>query len=230
MEESQRASEEKLTLITLVKNIFIQEGSIDYRCKIMTPEEYVKAIKKYDENAPIKLESWSNGKTKQSKIVQTYKEHQQVDESQSQKKFEINFINEKLDGLITCWDNSGNKIWEDTYKSGVLNGLSIDWANDDEYEYDSEKKDIELNYLNGCLHGVCTGWDYGKIVVEEVYEKGVLVSTKEYISDGEYDEYTYGNEGSYKDGVYIVEAKDSKKIDNVMSVDRDRNDIILYLL
>lgn len=185
----------------------------------MNPIEYIENLKKHDDYNPIEITTLTKGVDKYTKVLQIYHENFQEVPPYNQVKREINFINDKQDGLLTLWNVNGQKEWEDTYKGDKLHGLSSDW------DEETGKKTVELNYRNGKLHGLCTGWDDGEKVVEEVYDNGVLLSTKEYLSDEDFD---FDGDDNYKDGVYFVQATDSTQIESVFCLWRDRSESFMF--
>jgi hypothetical protein len=68
------------------------------------------------------------------------------------KKSELNYKNQKLNGLCTSWYENGNKTLEGNFKNGRPDGFLAIW-------YENGQKKSEENYKNGYRDGLCAFWD-----------------------------------------------------------------------
>ena len=65
---------------------------------------------------------------------------------------ELNYIDEKLDGIATWYYENGNKEQEVHYSQNVLNGSLIRWYQNGSYESKS-------NYVDGLMQGKAIMYD-----------------------------------------------------------------------
>ena len=67
------------------------------------------------------------------------------------KKYEANYKDGKLDGLVVSWHENGQKHTEANYKDGKLDGLWVVWN-------ENGQKAVEANYKDGKEEGLETQW------------------------------------------------------------------------
>jgi antitoxin component YwqK of YwqJK toxin-antitoxin module len=85
-----------------------------------------------------------------------------------QKCIEENYVNGKINGLVTQWRENGQKEKEANYKDGKLNGLSMYW-------WENGNKGSESNYENGKENGLQISWqENGQILYVVNYINGKL--------------------------------------------------------
>ncbi len=97
------------------------------------------------------------------------------------KKYEANYKDGKLDGLVVSWHENGQKHTEANYKDGKLDGLWVVW-------HENGQKAVEANYKAGKEEGLETQWhENGQRGIEKNYKDGKLVegSAKYWNSKGE---------------------------------------------
>jgi len=97
------------------------------------------------------------------------------------KKYEANYKDGKLDGLVVSWHENGQKHTEANYKDGKLDGLWVVW-------HENGQKAVEANYKDGKEEGLETQWhENGQRGIEKNYKDGKLVegSAKYWNSKGE---------------------------------------------
>ena len=97
------------------------------------------------------------------------------------KKYEANYKDGKLDGLVVSWHENGQKHTEANYKNGKLDGLWVVW-------HENRQKAVEANYKDGKEEGLETQWhENGQRGIEKNYKDGKLVegSAKYWNSKGE---------------------------------------------
>ena len=97
------------------------------------------------------------------------------------KKYEANYKDGKLDGLVVSWHENGQKHTEANYKDGKLDGLWVVW-------HENGQKAVEANYKDGKEEGLETQWhENGQNGIEKNYKDGTLVegSAKYWNSKGE---------------------------------------------
>ena len=107
------------------------------------------------------------------------------------KKEEGTYKNGKPDGLWKEWYENGQKKYEGSFKDGFRNGFWSYWNEEGE-------KTSEINYKNGKKNGLRFYWweyDNDKIMTEEIYKDGEIISDKEWYYNGNKE-----FEKSYKDG------------------------------
>jgi len=121
-----------------------------------------------------------------------------------QKVSEETYKDGKLDGLFTTWIENGLKVSESTYKDGKKHGLYTLWFQNNGEGYSFEKgngqKSVEMTYKNGKEDGLTTFWyENGQKKDEFTFKDGIF--------DGLYTEW-YENgqkkdEGTWKNGKVI---------------------------
>ncbi|MCK9395292.1 MAG: hypothetical protein M0Q44_06860 [Methylobacter sp.] len=143
----------------------------------MNPTEYKKELIEYDDYNPVEENNWHENGHKYTKIIQLYHGNHQIIPPYTQKRREINFKDDKQDGLYTEWQDNGKKEWEVNYKDDELHGLITSWDEDG-------KRNSEVNYKEGKRHGLAIFWDDEEKEFEESYNDGEVIS-QTYFKDGE---------------------------------------------
>jgi len=69
-----------------------------------------------------------------------------------QKLSEQNYRNGKIDGRTVYWHENGKKSWQGTYHDGYAVGTWVSWN-------ENGQKESSCNYVNGEKEGVCLWWD-----------------------------------------------------------------------
>ena len=116
-----------------------------------------------------------------------------------QQRWEGNYVNGKLNGLLTTWRDNGQKSSEYHTVDGKLNGLSTGWFENGQKWYEHHYVDGEFDglstswfkngqkwyegyYVNGKRNGLWTIWSpYRQKYMEEYYVDGIDVDSSEKI-------------------------------------------------
>jgi hypothetical protein len=69
-----------------------------------------------------------------------------------QKLSEQNYRNGKIDGRTVYWHENGKKSWQGTYHDGYVVGTWVSW-------HKNGQKESSCNYVSGEKEGVCLWWD-----------------------------------------------------------------------
>jgi antitoxin component YwqK of YwqJK toxin-antitoxin module len=111
----------------------------------------------------------------------------------SQKLYEGDYSNNKLNGLAISWFKSGQKWQEQSYKNGDVDGDCIVWYKNGHKQskstyiqgkkaglymswYENGKQQEETYYLNDKKDGLSIKWSlYGQKTSQENYKKGILI-------------------------------------------------------
>ncbi len=112
-----------------------------------------------------------------------------------EKKSELNYKGDKLNGPSTWWYENGTKQMESNYKNNILNGKSIRWN----YKGIMERED---NYVDNKLSGKSITWN----------KDGIIISEENYLNDtldGEYKEWHIN--GQVKLSAFYNKGKYHKK-------------------
>ena len=131
------------------------------------------------------------------------------------KSSETTFKDGNIDGLVTEWDENGQKKSEFIYsKDGKRNGLETQW-------YDNGQKEFEVTYKDDKEDGLWTSWyENGQMAEEGTSKDGNLVSATAWKPNGEkcpdtnlvdgngitcyyHDNGQKSWEGTYKDGELV---------------------------
>ena len=67
------------------------------------------------------------------------------EDDQAKQRIITNYKAGKSDGLVTEWDENGNKELEENYKDGKLNGLKTIWDENGNNNAEGNYKDRKLN-------------------------------------------------------------------------------------
>ena len=99
-----------------------------------------------------------------------------------QKLWEENYKNGEVDGLSTNWYKNGQKESERTFKDGTRNGLWTDWN-------ENGQKEKEINYKDGKQDGLWTEWyENGQKKYVMIYKDGEKISGNRWNEDGSVEE------------------------------------------
>ena len=105
-----------------------------------------------------------DGSLKNGKFIDRYEN--------GNKKFEVHYVDGKIEGLHKQWFENGNKKSVDVYMNGKFNGSVTNW-------YENGKKRLESSYKDGKKNGLVTDWYVNGKKRSEVFFKDGLKDGEE---------------------------------------------------